>query len=182
MKKIRSYLVGILVVFLFTGCSDMMNTPSGRVEEFMAKYQTMDSDVLEDLDKIVDKESDYDGDHKEEYKRLMQKQYQNLSYKIKDEKIDGNEAIVEVEIEVFDYASAKEDAEDYIDNHEEEFTNDEEESAKYKEDEYILKQLGTTTDKINYTITFYLTSDDEKWELQQLKDSDIEKIHGLYQS
>ena len=34
---------------------------------------------------------------------LLKKQYQNLSYKIKEETEDGDNATVEVEIEVYDY-------------------------------------------------------------------------------
>ena len=37
---------------------------------------------------------------KKDYKELMKKQYQNLTYTIKDEEVDGNNAIVKVEIEV----------------------------------------------------------------------------------
>ena len=39
MKKIIIIGLGIL---LFTGCDDVMNTPTKRVEEFLGKYQTMD--------------------------------------------------------------------------------------------------------------------------------------------
>ena len=36
----------------------------------------------------------------------MKKQYQNLTYTIKDEEIDGDTAIVKVEIEVYDFNKA----------------------------------------------------------------------------
>ena len=45
-------------------------------------------------------------EEKKEYKMLLEKQYQNLSYKIKNEEIVGNNATVEVEIEVLDYATS----------------------------------------------------------------------------
>ena len=52
MKKIIALFLGIL---FFTGCSftDMMNTPTKRVEEFLGKYQTMDSEVLEQLSDVI---------------------------------------------------------------------------------------------------------------------------------
>ena len=51
MKKIIIIVLGIL---LFTGCDDVMNTPTKRVEEFLGKYQTMDSEVINDLESVLD--------------------------------------------------------------------------------------------------------------------------------
>ena len=103
MKKVFVLLIS---VFIITGCNDMMNTPTRRVEEYLGKYQILDSSVLTELDNVVDN-SDYSDDYKEEYKELMIKQYQNLSYKIKNEQTDGDTASVIVELEVFDYNKRK---------------------------------------------------------------------------
>ncbi len=183
MKKnvFAGLLLLLAIVFCTTGCGDMMNTPSKRVEEFLGKYQTMDSDVLTDLEEVVDG-SDYSEEGKKEYKSLMQKQYQNLSYKIKNEETDGDKATVEVEIEVFDYENSLVKAEDYMDKHKDEFTADKDKTAKQKKEEYRIKTMKAVTDKANYTITFHLTKDNKKWVLEPISDSDLEKIHGLYQS
>ena len=45
-------------------------------------------------------------EEKLEYKKLLEKQYQNLSYKIKKEIIAKDTATVDVEIEVLDYKNA----------------------------------------------------------------------------
>ena len=103
MKKILLLLVSLILV---TGCNDMMNTPTRRVEEYLGKYQILDSTVLTELDNVVDN-SDYSDEYKEEYKELMIKQYQNLSYKIKNEQTNGDTATVIVELEVFDYNNAR---------------------------------------------------------------------------
>ena len=105
MKKILL----LLGIFLMTGCNDMMNTPTRRVEEYLGKYQILDSSVLTELDSVVDN-SDYSDQYKEEYKELMIKQYQNLSYKIKNEQTNGDTANVIVELEVFDYNNALNEA------------------------------------------------------------------------
>ena len=76
MKK-KIILLGMLL--LITGCNDMMNTPTKRVEEYLGKYQILDSTVLTELDSVVDN-STYSEAYREEYKELMIKQYQNLSY------------------------------------------------------------------------------------------------------
>ena len=82
-KKILMLAVSLV---LLTGCNDMMNTPTKRVEEYLGKYQILDSTVLTELDDVVDN-SNYSDEYKEEYKELMIKQYQNLSYKIKMNKL-----------------------------------------------------------------------------------------------
>ena len=164
----------ISLLFLVTGCNDMMNTPTRRVEEFLGKYQAIDSSVLTELDSVVD-ESDYSDEYKEEYKELMIKQYQNLSYKIKNEQTDGDNATVIVEIEVFDYNNALNEASDYIEEHPEEF--EEEEDIEH----YKINAMKEVTDKASYTINFSLVKDNKKWVLEKISDSDLEKIHGLYE-
>ena len=177
MKKIF-ILLGILL--LITGCNDMMNTPTKRVEEYLGKYQILDSTVLTELDSVVDN-STYSEAYREEYKELMIKQYQNLSYKIKNEDVNGDRAHVIVEIEVFDYNNSLNEAEDYIDDHENEFASDEEESSNEKIDHYKINAMKSTTDKANYTITFSLVKDNKKWVLEKVSDDDLLKIHGLYE-
>ena len=172
-RKILMSISLILILIGITGCKDMMNTPSKRVEEFFNKYQTMDSDVLTDLDTVIDK-SDYLEEEKQEYKDLMKKQYQNLSYKIKDEQTNGNQATVTAEIEVFDYQTAKIKADKYIEQHQDELKDEKEKEA------YRLKQMKATTEKINYTIEFHLVKDNKTWVLEEITDTDLQKIHGLY--
>ena len=177
MKKI---LVLLISIFLITGCNDMMNTPTRRVEEYLGKYQILDSSVLTELDNVVDN-SDYSDDYKEEYKELMIKQYQNLSYKIKNEQTDGDAANVIVELEVFDYNNALTEAEDYIDEHPSEFESDDNEISEEKIDHYKINTMKEVTDKASYTINFSLVKDNKKWVLEKITDSDLEKIHGLYE-
>ena len=177
MKKILLLLVSLILV---TGCNDMMNNPTRRVEEYLGKYQILDSTVLTELDNVVDN-SDYSDEYKEEYKELMIKQYQNLSYKIKNEQTNGNTATVIVELEVFDYNNALSEAEDYIDEHDSEFTDDEEDTREEKIDHYKINAMKEVTDKASYTINFSLVKDNKKWVLEKISDSDLEKIHGLYE-
>ena len=55
---------------------------------------------------------------------MHKKQYQNLSYKIKSEEIDGNNATVDVEIEVYDYATSITESRKYYSEHRDEFLDD----------------------------------------------------------
>ncbi len=176
-SKILLFLVTALLI---TGCNDMMNTPTKRVEEYIGKYQILDSTVLTELDEVVDN-SDYNESYKEEYKELMIKQYQNLSYKIKSEQTNGDNANVIVELEVFDYNNALKEANDYIEEHSDEFLDDEKETRSEKIDHYKINAMKEVTDKASYTINFSLVKDNKKWVLEKISDSDLEKIHGLYE-
>jgi len=74
MKKM---IVAVALLFLFTtGCGDMSNTPTMKVEDFLGKYQSMDSDVLSQLEDVIKEDTDMDEDQRKEYKSLMEKQYQ----------------------------------------------------------------------------------------------------------
>ena len=68
MKKL---VLAIAILFLFTGCNDMMNTPTKKVEDFLGKYQSMDSDVLTQLDDIIESDRDLKDAQKKDYKSLM---------------------------------------------------------------------------------------------------------------
>ena len=177
MRKIFLFLVMLLVL---TGCNDMMNTPTKRVEEYLGKYQILDSTVLTELDNVVDN-SDYSEKYKEEYKELMIKQYQNLSYKIKSEQTNGDNANVIVELEVFDYNNALKETDDYIEEHQNEFVKDDKETSIEKIDHYKINAMKEVIDKANYTINFSLIKDNKKWVLEKITTSDLEKIHGLYE-
>lgn len=174
MKK----LIILISIILLTGCTDIMNTPSSKVEEFLGKYQTMDTSIVKELDDTIE-EMNASDNYKKEYKSLLLKQYQNLSYKIKDEKIDGTTANVEVEIEVFDYYNTLENVNEDIDKNNDDFKDEKDKSRKEKIEEYKIKKLKATTNKTKYTIIFTLTKKDGKWTLDKVSDDDIKKIHGL---
>ena len=179
-KRILGSLCLLLLVGL-VGCQDMMNTPTKRVEEYLGKYQIMDQDVLEQLEHIIDEDETLTKDQKRDYQALMEKQYQNLSYKIKDETIDGNDATVTVEISVFDYQSAISKATNYIEKNQDKFETDGKKDIS-KEMDYKIKQMESVTDKISYTLTFSVQKDqkEKRWVLEQLEDDTILKLHGLY--
>lgn len=180
MKKKLLVFLGILTIFT-TACGADDNTPSKSVENFLGKYQSMDEEVLTQLDNIVDKDSSLSDDDKKEYKSLMERQYQNLSYKIEDEEVDGDTAEVKVEIEVFDYSNALNKAKEYFDEHKDEFTSDDGviDDAKYMARK--LKEMTNAVDKKEEDLTFTLKKEDGKWKVQNLSEIDIEKIHGLYE-
>lgn len=181
MKKISLFLLGILLI---TGCSfsDMMNTPIKRVEEFLGKYQTMDSEVLNQLDDVISRNDSLDDNQKKEYKELMKRQYQNLMYKIKEETVDGNSAKVDVEIEVYDYHSAIVKADQYLEEHKDEFVNEEGTLDQKKFMDYKIEKMKETKEKVKYTLNFTLTKKENKWTMDEITETIRQKIHGIYES
>lgn len=177
MKKKILLFFGL---FLLVGCTQMMNTPTKQVEEFLGKYQTMDKRVMSQLDEVIDSAGTMTKEHKEKYRDLMKNQYKNLSYKIKDDTEDGDEATVEVEIEVYDYATAIKNAESYLLTHRDEFLDEKEEVDDEKFMNYKLKQMDEVKDKVKYTLHFVLEKKDKEWKLEDITDIDRQKLHGLY--
>ena len=165
MKKL--FLL-VVITFLLVACS-MANTPTSRVEELFNKYQKVDNDISEAITKVLDEQYLTDT-HKERYRKLLERQYTNLSYEIKDEIIDGNNAKVIVEIEVVDYKAAISD-----------LTFDSSVYTKESFDEEKLNRLENAKDKVTYTLELTLTKDkDNKWHLDALTNEQIKKIQGMY--
>ena len=63
MKKIVAICLGLLFL---VGCSNTMNTPSKKVEEFLGKYQKLDDDVLTQLDVVMDNDAEMNDDQKKD--------------------------------------------------------------------------------------------------------------------
>ena len=139
-KKILLVTAFIFGIILSIGCSQMMNTPTKQVEEFLNKYQTMDDKVMKQLDEVIDSAGTMTKEQKEKYRELMKNQYKNLTYKIKDDTEDGDEATVEVEIEVYDYITAIKNSESYLLAHKEEFLTEEKEVDDRSEERRVGKE------------------------------------------
>lgn len=166
MKK-KLFLLGILV-FLLVGCT-MGNTPTSKVEALFMKYQKLDEDIKSEIDEIIEEQNLTDT-HKERYRKLIEDQYKNLSYEIKDELIDGDTATVLIEIEVIDYKKAIGD-----------LTFDISSDTKESYDEEKLKRLENAKDKVTYALEIKLSKDkDNNWKIDALTNEEIKKIQGMY--
>lgn len=176
MKKILL----ILSCFMLVGCTDLSNTPTKRVEEFLKKYQTLDEKVLTDLDNAITYDYNFSTSQANKYREIMKQHYQNMTYKIKDEKIDGNKATVTVEIEVTDFKKVIDDANAYMNAHQQEFLDESGVFSILKFNDYRLEKLKESKEKIKYTIYFTLTKQDKKWNLDNLNQITYDKLNGIY--
>lgn len=181
MKKILSILI---IALAMTGCSigkDMDNTPTKRVEEYLNNYQTLNSNVLSKLDSIVEQEVDFDEDQKSSYRDILKKHYQDLTYTIKEETVNGDKATVEVEIEVNDYTKALKEAETYRTTNESDLLGENGVIDEGKFNDYKLDLLKKNKERVKYTLYFSLTKTNDNWKLDDLTETEEEKILGIYE-
>lgn len=169
-KKLIFGMLLVSLLFIFTGCTDLMNTPTKRVEELFSKYQTLDKDITKEIDTLVKSENLTD-EEANRYRNIIEKQYKMLVYNVKDEKIDGDNATVTVQIEVLDYKSA-------IQKVDLNYQDDNYDKVKYTQDK--LDALEQTKDKVTYTIEVPLVKKDKKWQVSNLSNDDLKKIQGMY--
>ncbi len=209
MKKIFVFLTCIMTVFVLSGCS-MNNTPTRKVESFLDNYTSGNDTVLRQLKEMVDSDAMMNDSQRTTYSDIMKRQYKDMTYDIKDEKIDGNDATVTVEIEVYDYYKANQESQDYFNNNRDEFKEDNSDSEGLAEEakggiekatddakdavdnvtdnisnskyiDYRLTQLQNANDRVKYTIDFTLKKVDDKWKLNEIDDATRQKIHGLFE-
>ena len=76
----------LFIIIFLTGCT----TNSARVatERYLNKYKALDSEVLLDMESIIEKENLSSGS-KNKYREVLKKQYKDLGYVITGEEFDG---------------------------------------------------------------------------------------------
>lgn len=176
MKRLLSFL---FLILLLVGCSNMMNTPTKKVEEFLNKFQTLDKDIMSNLSQSIDM-NDFTNEEKDNYNEVMKRQYKNLVYKIKDEEVNGNNAIVTVEIEVYDYNKAITEVDNYFIHNQDLFLDEEGMVDNSKYIDYKINFMKNVEDRVKYTIDFNVKKTNETWTLSDITKEDREKIHGLF--
>jgi len=178
MKKIKVFLVTMLMLILTTACA-LGSTPTSAVERLFASYNNNDEEIMVELDDYVNTSSLSDEQNKK-YKEVYLKQFRDLKYEIKEEVIDGDSATVTTQITVYDYYKAEKDANNYLTTNSDEFMTDGEyDESKFTD--YKLKELDKVNTTVDYTIDFTLTKVDNEWVVNELTNEQLEKIHGVYE-
>lgn len=176
MKKI---ITGILLIIFLTACS-MSNTPKSKVEIYMNQFNSLTESVKKDLETTVASEN-LSQSNKDIYRKVLERQYENLKYTIKDEQINGDNATVTVKITVYDFYKSNVNAEKYYNENQDEFMTenktaiDVDSYAKYR-----LEEMLKMNDTVDYEIKIHLNKDDGEWVIQNPDRETLEKIHGLY--
>ena len=177
MKKILT----VLSIIILTGCTtlDISNTPTKKVEEFLNKYQILDEKVLNELDNVIDEKTNLNEENKKEYREIIKKQYKDMQYTIKEEKIDGNEATVTTQIIVKDFTKIINEAENYKrQNIKEFYENETYNDNLYKK--YLIEKLKDAKDRVTYTLELKVHKQNKKWTLDPITEEIEDKILGIY--
>jgi len=170
MKKILfTGSVLFIILFVLVGCS-LSNTPTSKVEELFSKYQMLDNDIKEQIDDLLETET-LTNEQRERYRKLIEDQYKNLTYEIKDETIDGDSAVVTAQIEVIDYRKVISEVN----------TNSGTSVDVLEYNNQKLDKLEKAKEKVAYTLEINVIKDgDGNWKISNLSNDDIRKIQGMY--
>ena len=172
---LKKAILIVLLLLVVTGCENIIETPINTVQYFLGKYQRLDKDTMIELDNIINRNKKLTKKEKEEYKRIFERQYQNLSYKIKKEETDYTSSVIIVEIEILDYKNCIDKVKEYYKKNKQKL------QEKYKNYEsYQISELKKTKSKIKYEIIFNLYKKNRKWKIKKLSNKDFIKIHGQY--
>ena len=170
MKKLILLTIPLFTALTILGGCSLSNTPTSKVEDLFNKYQMLDDDITLEIDNILETET-LTVNQKERYRKLIEDQYKNLSYEIKDERIDGDTAVVTAQIEVLDYRKSISELNTSENNNLDilEYNNKK------------LDKLENTKEKVAYTLEINVVKDnDGNWKLTNLTNSDIKKMQGMY--
>lgn len=178
MKKILLLIIAVLV---FTGCSCSLDdtNPEEAVDTFFEKYRNKDEGVITQLIDTITNEELMD-DQKEDYRSLMEKQYDQFAYVVQDIEVSEDNATATVELTVLDYKSAALKAEEELKNNPEKFNDESGNFSEQKYMDYKIEEMTNVTDTTTHTIEILLTKEAGMWKVEQLSDEDISKLHGLY--
>lgn len=180
MKKLILFLGVVFSSLALAGCSLTKSTAADAVKVFLDQYKNLSSSVMNDLEDVISQE-DFTESQEEVYRDVLKKQYSDLKYEIVNENYDGDTATVETKITVYDLYKAQSDATNYMNNNQSEFTDD---SGVYNNEKFLdykLEEMKKMTDTVEYNITFDVKKDEnDKWQVSELSNEDLEKIHGIY--
>lgn len=178
MKKKILILLLVISGIILGGCTSNM-TAREAVRDYLEMYVTLDRKVLDQIDEYVDKE-EFNEEQKDMYKEILKKEYSTMSYEILDETYEDDIAYVRTKVKVMDLYKVQKDTGEYYEDHKDEFNDENGIYDKTKFLTYKLKQMKEATDTTTYEIEFKVVKDGKSWNVSQLSNEDLEKLHGIY--
>ena len=175
MKKIMV----IILFLLLTGCKKT-NTAPMIVEKYLNAYINVSDDIINNINKVVDENDDFNITNKKMYKKILLRQYKDLKYTILTEEYDADKALITVNINVYDLNKADTNATNYLSSHLGDFYDENGNFNNAKYINYKLNIMYEAQDRIDYQIVFFLKNKKGLWILEQPTDDDLKKIHGIY--
>lgn len=178
MKKMVLSLSVIFVMFLMAACGENKSAYE-TVSDYLDLYRNNDKSVVNQLNSFVNNEK-LTSEQKDLYVDAIKREYQSLEYEMVSEKYDEEYAYVVARISVLNLNKAQKDAYQYFISNEDEFKNNDGSIDLEKYTTYKLNRMKEVDEYVTYDINFKLKNDNGKFEVMQLSNEDLEKIHGIY--
>lgn len=179
MKKAIKSCLFLIIMLILLGCNKNL-TAKDAVVEYLNGYINNDESIVNELNDYVDSE-DFTDEQKELYKKILLKQYKTLTYNIVNETYDGDKATVVTRIRVIDLYTPQVEAVKYLNEASEKFYNSDNKYDKNLFLNYKLEKMNESTAMVEYNVNFkVMKNEQKKWEVVQLSNDDLEKIHGIY--
>ncbi len=174
MKKIL-LLIGLF--FFLTGCTK--NEAKNPVIDYLELYRNHSNEVESSLDELIRDEDLLEG-QQDIYRFIMKKQYVHLEYKIQDIIYNGNTAVVQAFITVYDYQHAKDEAKEEMESNLGDYLLEDGSIDIMKYKNLQLEKMKKETERIHYTIHFKVKLENETWTLETPDYTVLQKLHGIY--
>lgn len=178
MKKI--FVLFFVTLVILSGCKAFEDSPTKVVNRFLNNYKNNDETVVKELNDYLETQ-ELDDETIEDYREIYLRQYSNMDFVIKNEKIDGDKANVEVQITVYDYYKTNIASGDYFTANQADFIDDDGDIDLSKYLAYKIKKMLDTTDTVDYTLTLNLNKINDRWEIEPLTSEQLNKLHGTYE-
>lgn len=175
MKK---FLIIIISLFCLIGCQSNNKYAAVTLETYLNKYKNLDKDVLESIDSDVANQ-DLTDSQKDKYKDILKRQYQDMEYNILQENYNGNEALIKVELNVYNLGEVNRNVDLYMKENISYFLDEKWNFDNNKFIDYKLDAMLVQHNKVKYEIEFILHFDNGLWIVMQPSDDVLKKIHGL---
>jgi len=177
MKK---NLIIVLLFFCFIiGCSKK-NNALDEVSKYLNSFINLDKDIIKQIDDTIDNDSNICSECKKVYKEILKRQYSTLKYNVISEQYDDNYAVIKVAIDVIDLKKAESQAQNELIPALDEYYDS---SGTLNKDLYYKRKyelMLKSNDRAYYEIDFFLEKKNGQWQIKDVTDEDLEKIHGIY--
>ena len=177
MKKYFKLVILSICIAFLSGCILLMG-PSEKVDAMLSKYVNCDKTIIDELDDRLN-EQELNSEEKERYKNIIKKEYSQMKYEIKEEKIENDFATVTVDIKVIDLYGASLKALDYLYSNPSKFYTDGVYDS-HKFIDYKLNVMEHYEETKDYTIDIALSRHNDIWYIEELSEDALLKIHGIY--
>ena len=170
----RKIILITILILLLVGCSKNL-TVKEATSDYLNRYINLDESIIEQLNTQASRYYK-NNSVKDKYIDVLKRQYSNLEYEIVNETYDNEFAYTNIKIMVYDLYKAQKNATENIND----FLLPD---GNYDMDAFNLYKLDkmlTTENKVENTITIKLLREDNTWEVLQLSNENLEKLHGIY--